>query len=196
MRITLVIDESLFHANVIIYDKQLKKLIRFEPYGDWEFMDSYYLDNMIIKLFSKLIPDKMSYIRPSDYLNDAKLQSASLGDNPNYKNIGDPEGYCLAWCFWFVELKLQNPEINEKELITSTVKKILDSSNSDDHTPLLTHIRNYAKHLDAEKNKIFNEIGIDKHDIYKISHSEQKLLKIKTFVDKYVSSYLMNISKN
>ncbi len=193
MRITLVVDESLSHANVIIYDKQSKRLIRFEPYGDWEFIDSYHLDNMIIKLFSSVIEDKITYVRPGDYLNDAKLQTVSLGDNPKYRNIGDPEGYCLAWCYWFLELKLQNPDINEKELITSTVRKIIDSSDSDDPTPLLSHIRDYTKHLDSEKNKIFDNMGVDKHDIYKLAHNKVKLTKIKTFIDNYTSSYLLNM---
>ena len=109
LRIVILVDSSSLHANIVIYDKLLNKLVRFEPYGDWEFADSYNLDQLLINMFKNALDDKrgklLKYIRPQDYLNKAKFQTASQGDHTNEKNLGDPAGYCLAWCFWFLELK-------------------------------------------------------------------------------------------
>ena len=41
---------------------------------------------------------------PHEYLQNVNFQQSSLGDKE--QNLGDPEGYCLAWCLWFLELKL------------------------------------------------------------------------------------------
>lgn len=190
LRITLVLENSSLHANIVIYDKLLNKLIRFEPYGDWEFCDSYNLDQMLIKMFTKsLDPKKQStlkYIRPRDYLDKTKFQTTSLGDHFIEKNLGDPVGYCLAWCFWFLELKLNNPESDENQLVNLALNKIIKTNKDHNNTnPLLTHIRSYAKELDRQKNILLEKMGVPKVDMYKMSYGNQKLELIKNFVESY-----------
>lgn len=190
LRITLVLDDTSLHANIVIYDKKLNKLIRFEPYGDWEFNDSYNLDQMLVKMFREAIGSldiskqkTLKYIRPRDFLDKTKFQTTSLGDNFAEKNLGDPIGYCLAWCFWFLELKLNNPDEDENLLVNSALNKIIKTSK--DNNPLLTHIRSYAKQLDKEKNLLLEKIGIPKAEIYKMSYDGYKMQLIKEFVANY-----------
>ena len=189
-RITIVVDESLLHANIVIYDKQLNKLIRFEPYGDWEFHDSYSLDKLLIEMFKKVLDDKkkksLKYIRPSDFLDKTKFQTTSMGDHFSEKSLGDPAGYCLAWCFWFLELKINNPDEDESILVESALNKII-SSDSNNPNPLLTHIRTYAKQLDKEKNALLETIGINKKDLYKMSYSDNRLILIKGYIEAYAN---------
>lgn len=192
LRITLVLDDSALHANIVIYDKKLNKLIRFEPYGDWEFNDSYNLDEMLIKLFQDSLdlidPDKkksLKYIRPRDFLDKTKFQTTSMGDNYIEKNLGDPIGYCLAWCFWFLELKLNNPDQDENQLVNLALSQIIKNDNTNNN-PLLTHIRLYAKQLDKDKNKLLQKMGIPKAEIYKMAYDGQKIDLIKKYVEKYV----------
>jgi ankyrin repeat protein len=187
LKISLVPNSSSFHANIIIFDKKENKIIRFEPYGDWEIVDSYQLDKMIKRIFKKVTNDKLKFIRPGQYLHNPKFQSASEGDYK--KNLGDPIGYCLAWCYWFIELKLKNPDISEKELVETALENILQDhkkSCQNDNNCLLGYIRGYAKNLDDEKNNILKEIGFDNKEIYSLTYNEDKLNKIKIYIEKYI----------
>jgi len=187
LKISLIPQFASLHANIVIFDKKENKLIRFEPYGDWEMMDSYHLDKMILKIFKKIINDKIKYVRPTDYLNNPKFQSASEGDIK--KNLGDPIGYCLAWCYWFIELKLKNPDTDEKKLVERALNKILVEKQiacRNDSNCLLGYIRGYGRKLDNEKNFILNKIGIHKNEIYDLSYSSEKLDKIKVYIENYI----------
>lgn len=199
VKLTLSPHKQFLHSNIVIYDKTMNTLTRFEPYGDWDIADSYHLDKMIIEIFSSAIKhvDKLNkskiepsilstlkFMRPAEYLDKTKFQSASLGDDVDYKNLGDPEGYCLAWSYWFVELKMLNPNINEKELVRNAFNKI--TQNTETINPILQHIRGYARHLDKEKNKIFNLIGIDKQLHYKLHMDNTEIIKIANYVDNFV----------
>lgn len=192
LRITLVLDDASLHANIVIYDIKLNKLIRFEPYGDWEFNDAYNLDTLLVNTFREAIENtvggestkSLKYIRPRDYLDKTKFQTTSMGDNTNEKSLGDPIGYCLAWCFWFLELKLLNPDINEDELVNLALNKIIHNDRTNNN-PLLTHIRSYAKQLDSEKNELLELMGFSKTEIYKLSYDNQKLEHIKNYVGNY-----------
>lgn len=189
MKLTLSPHISVLHANMIIYDKQTNRLTRFEPYGDWDIVDSYNLDKKILETFKSSLDSKqiqtLKYIRPSEYLDKAKFQSVSLGDNPDYQNLGDPAGYCLAWSYWFLELKLLNPDIDEKSLIHNAFNKIINDSNNLNN-PMLYYIRGYAKHLDNKKNDIFKQIGVDSQDYYRLSYDTKFIMLLSNFVKQYV----------
>ena len=195
LKITLFPHASILHANIALYDKKTNTLRRFEPYGDWEFIDSYSLDEYLIHLFSKCINQdetkgKIKYLRPGDYLRNFKIQLLTLDHDPDKKNLGDPVGYCLAWCFWFVELKLKNPDIVDDKLIEESLNSIINGAPSNDDNPLLTYIRKYAANLDKEKNDLLEKIGLDKKDIYGLSYSDDKINKIGSYIKKYCESIL------
>jgi hypothetical protein len=142
----------------------------------------------------------IKYIRPSEYLDKTKFQSSSLGDNTHHKNLGDPEGYCLAWSYWFVELKMLNPEVDEKKLVNDAYNKIMKSSeklesNQSTQNPILQYIRGYARHLDKEKNKIFETIGIQKHLNYKLIHDSANITDITKYVNNFVIKQLQKSSE-
>jgi hypothetical protein len=183
---------GFLHSNIVLYDKKNNTVTRFEPYGDWDLADSYQLDKKILDIFKDTLKNEtFKYIRPNDYLDKTKFQSSSLGDDPNYKNFGDPEGYCLAWSYWFAELKMLNPDINEQQLVKNAFDKILRLSNSNIN-PILQHIRGYARHLDKEKNKIFDAIGITKQLHYKLNHNNNNIIALSKYVNKYVMRKLNN----
>lgn len=187
LRITIIVTESVLHANIAMYDKLNNKIIRFEPYGDWEFHDSYNLDDLILRIFKSALDEKLheslKYIRPSEYLDKTKFQTTSMGDHPSEKNLGDPMGYCLAWCFWFMELKLLNPDVTERKLVSNALEKIIRNDNINKN-PLLTYIRAYSKQLDKGKNNYLKNIGISENEIYKVSYTQEKLKLIKIFSEK------------
>lgn len=194
MRLSLVYDTSS-HANIIMYDTKNNELLRFEPYGETELAtDSYNLDNTIMNMFKKCLDENkkstLKYYKPSDFLSETKFQTASLGDNFDNKKLGDPLGYCLAWCYWFVELKLNNPDINNKILVDTALQDII-SKDKTNKNPLLSHIRSYANNLTNEKIKIFNKMGIDKDDHYNLTFNEQLTKKISDYVNKNLCDLLL-----
>lgn len=182
-------DSGSFHANIVIYDKIKNTVTRFEPYGDWELADPYNLNLLIIDLFKKGLKlvgrkQKFRFIHSGEFLNKTKFQSASLGDDVYNQNVGDPEGYCLAWCFWFIELKMLNPDLNDKTLVESGLAEIMKGESENQ---LLNYIRKYGKQLDQEKNKICKQIGLKDEDFYK------KFMLVKDY-DKIIE-YMKNLSE-
>lgn len=189
IKLTLSPTNSLLHSNMVLYDKKRNTLMRFEPYGDWDLADSYHLDKLIRGLFEDILNKdelkKFTFIRPNEYLDKTKFQSTSLGDDYNSKNLGDPEGYCLAWSYWFLELKLLNPDVDEKDLVKNAFISILKIDKNSTN-PILQHIRGYAKHLDKEKNSIFDLIGIPKQLHYKLNFQKENVKLLTKYVDDYV----------
>ena len=186
--------ESL-HSNAVIYDKKNNILTRFEPYGDWDMADSYHLDLKIIDIFKscldKSLVHKLKYIRPTEYLNKTKFQSVSLGDDQKHKNLGDPAGYCLAWTYWFLELKILNRNINDNVLVKMAYNKIFKDADNKSSNPLLHYIRGYAKHLDNEKNMFLEKIGIHSQEHYKLNYSSNFISILNKYIDDYVKEKIM-----
>ena len=117
--ISLIVGKDYTHANCIIIDKKNKSIRRFEPYGITDLMDENDLDDFIHKNIEKTLKIKFKYIRPSDYLEKVKFQVISNDNNDDFRKMGDPMGYCLAWCMFFTELCLKNPNVSSTELFES-----------------------------------------------------------------------------
>ena len=101
------------HANVILYDKKTNIAIRFEPYGPLNhyIKDSEDLDLYILGILRQSISDDITYKSPNDFMSNAKFQLVSGENDPENKKNGDPNGFCLSWIFWFIELKLKKSEL-------------------------------------------------------------------------------------
>jgi hypothetical protein len=176
IKLTLIPNMSSTHANTIIYDKKDKKVIRFEPYGVNDIVDGDELDCTIQDIFKKQF-GKVRYIRPSDYMDSAQWQTISGDSNIDDKILGDPVGYCLAWCFWFIKQKLNNPDKDEKELMKECLKniKLIDPNIGNTY---LIHIRDFASELDRMKNIFMKDIGIPKLAIYHTTYNTSYLTAI------------------
>ena len=53
----------------------------------------------------------------------------------------------------------------------------------DDPMAILTFIRGYGRKLDDEKNNMFRKIGIDNSEIYSLTYTDSKLIKIKKYIE-------------
>lgn len=188
-----IANQSFYHANIAIYDKIKNEVIRFEPYGDIYVSDGDYLDNLIKLLFEKSLNKSdrhnLKYIKPSDYLNTSQFQNISSDDDITIKNTGDPSGFCAAWCLWFVELVILNPDVDIKTLVNDALLYIFNTNKDD----VISYIRQYSKHIVFEKNKLWKEFGL------KLNLSDRKIYDsetsnvIKTNVDKKIINILNNL---
>ena len=78
-------------------------------------------------------------------LGPQKLDSL---EKEKYK-MGDPGGFCAAWCIWYGNLRLSNPDVDRKTILEEGIKIIETRFNS-----FRNFIRNYAQFL-SEYSKVF-----------------------------------------
>jgi len=180
------------HANCFIYDTKTNNGYLFEPYGmtDVYTDDNEGLDELLINIFKKEF-GKVNYYYPEDYMKNINFQLVSKDGLYHIKNIGDPGGYCLAWCIWFGEILIKHPDteisllmknfINRENinlLLTENDIKTIKSNNY-----YLDFIRLYGQKLTNEKNKILLNMGVTNYELYKNIYSDDTKFKIKNYVN-------------
>ena len=147
IRIKIITKESL-HANILIVDIFNKRIIRYEPQGGI-IVDNILLDHQIASLFkSSQFFSEYKYYRPSDYMPINGFQSISHETNKYKTKRGDINGFCVAWCIWFIELYIQNLNSNimsDKEFktfISKVIKKLINGNYW-----ISDYIRNYGNYI-------------------------------------------------
>lgn len=142
------------HANILFYDFNNKTITRFEPYGN-----TSVLDNNLDEILEEELTwnTQFTYIKPSDYINGSGLQSLSDENNSVNQKPGDFGGFCLAWCLWFIEMKLTNSDISNHDLILKSLRKIIKKHS------LVEYIRSYGNKITKEKYTIYKQINLPKN---------------------------------
>jgi len=182
IKITLMPNTSTNHANLLLYDDKRKEIYRFEPYGKSFSKAVNHLDDKIKEIFKKALRSEFKYYSPSDFLNNTSWQT--LSNENEDKVLGDPYGYCLAWCYWFLENKLNNPDIDIKVLMEKKLS-LITNNNDDKSNKILEEIRQYSHILDRRKNEFMNLINISKNNIYKKSYNMKEFNRIISEIRKY-----------
>jgi DNA-directed RNA polymerase subunit N (RpoN/RPB10) len=174
IKISIVISQPVMHANILIYDRQQKKAWRFEPYGTNRVTYKPSMDKIMEELLRSVYGD-IEYNDPNSFLRNINFQTVDNEDNAAARNIGDPGGYCLAWCLWFVDTVLSHPEISPRSLVKHFSRDIVSDIISEEEVGhkirssnyYLDFIRRYARKLDDEKNIILDELGVKRYHMYK-----------------------------
>jgi hypothetical protein len=177
LKLTIVVSDDMLHANALIYDRLKKEAWRFEPYGITNIgddnKDTESMDHELHKLLESIY-GKITYYTPDDYLVGLNFQLVDGEDNEINKNLGDPQGYCLAWSLWFINVVLANPDKNVKDIMKNFFnREHIDEILSEEEeykirsgNYYLDFIRKYAHKLDDEKNKILQSIGVKQYNYY------------------------------
>ncbi len=154
--LSLIYDKML-HANILIYDFKNMTVERFEPYGN-----SSLIENSIDEVLEEELTwnTGLKYLRPNEYLPYAGFQTLSDENNPANKKAGDFGGFCLAWCLWYLETRIKNPQVEPKNLVAKLIQKI---SNSD--LKFSEYIRNYSNKINGKRIEYLKKIGLDERDI-------------------------------
>lgn len=169
-----LLDPKIFnkHANVLIYDKKTNEVERFDPYGLNLSIPFNYteLDKRLIQYFSK-IDSNIKYISPKDYLSEVSLQRLDTEENQIF--IGDPNGFCVSWCIWYTNLRINNPNINRSKII----RYIVDIFNQK-QIKYKNLIRNFSYNITNIRDKILNKLNINLNDYYNEEINENKFIDI------------------
>jgi ankyrin repeat protein len=172
-----IYNEFLSHANVLIFDRDKKLIIHFEPHGK----SNSYVGKLYETLKNIFIKELKSfkYISPIEYLPKDAYQLMYNGVSPYISKVGDI-GFCCAWCFWFIELYINNNKYDLKSLVDKSIKKLINTKYT-----FIDHIRNYANYLHNKAEELLIEYNIPSTFINNLS-----------LEDKYINVILNNISLN
>ena len=111
------------------------------------------MDEILEKELNKDL--KFKYIAPSFYFPVSGFQTISDENNSINQKLGDFGGYCLAWCFWYVEHRIKNNKIEPKILIRKTLNRLMKMKIKP-----MEYIRNYANYISKYRLEFFKKNGI------------------------------------
>jgi ankyrin repeat protein len=171
----VLISPSGLHSNILIYDKHTNILERFEPYGDIPHLNSDKLNEMLQNKFKDIIKSDIIFITPNNNLKNISFQTISNENDDTVRKLGDPGGYCLAWTFWYIEMKITNPNITSNQLIEKALHEIIHVKK---YTNLIDFIRNYSVNLDKIKNNFLLKLGIPKKNLYDVIINDKHKKKL------------------
>ena len=168
--IICIYNQFMSHANVLIFDRDKKIIIHFEPYGKITNVGKLY--ETLKNIFKKELKD-FKYIAPLEYLPIDAYQS--LYDNGAIYDtkVGDQKGYCSAWCFWFIELYINNTKYDLKSLVSKSIKKLINTKYT-----FIDYIRNYANHLNNKMMELLLEYNIPNKYINNMLLSQENIINI------------------
>jgi len=168
---------SVNHANIVLIDNTLETIERFDSFGVMDYNEVDKLDQLLDKELNKIILKKKNkkykYLAPKDYLRINSFQSLSRHDSIENKNIGDIGGFCLAWCFWYIESRLNNPGIKQYILVDKLERKLINNKLT-----ISRYIRSYANKLSLEKAKLLKEFKILPSEYYKVFPGNKEIIKL------------------
>lgn len=145
------------HAGVVIVDKNWKTIERFEPHGknhpnifDYK---PLLLDKMLEFTFKKHFGD-YNYLSPRDTQQEVGFQKIEETVNES-QYIGDPNGFCVAWCLWYVMQRSTNMHIHPCKLARKLTAKLKEKGK-----PFREVIRAFSAHIIKLRNKVLDSVGI------------------------------------
>lgn len=163
LSINILNNDNIRHANIIIIDNKNKIVERFEPYGEINYYNSNDLNDMLINNLAKPLDYEFSFVQPYP-----GFQTRSDEFNKFNKSYGDPNGYCLAWCFIYLEIKLiidkEEYNMNAIDIINDYIINSFRNEykiETNDINLYLIFIRYYGKKLDSDKNKLIKSYNLD-----------------------------------
>jgi ankyrin repeat protein len=175
------------HANILIYDKKKKLLERFDPEGIINLENLKNMDKFLRDKFMKLINDKeFKYITPYEHKLVNSFQKLSDEANEYKRKTGDVRGFCQAWVFWYLEMRLLNKEINPIKLVNKLLNRLLKMNIS-----LLEYIRNYANILRNDVEKLMIETGINEKNLNSEKYTENIYINVSNKMVSIVSNELL-----
>jgi hypothetical protein len=145
------------HSNILIFDFTKNEYERFEPYGQEPYFfkyDTLLLDNSLKKLFQPL---NFKYVTSAQFMPKIGIQTYETNETGIY--IGDPEGYCSAWCLFWTVLRIKYNKIPREKLFNILLKEIINKGIS-----YKSLIRFFCKNITDLRDKFFNNINININD--------------------------------
>lgn len=175
------------HANILIYDKKTNEVERFEPNGaTFPYKFNYNPD-----LLDKLIKDKMTlffedikYIKPIEFLPKIGFQLLEAYDHYKTKKIGDPGGFCGAWCSWYAFMRVKYESIDRKQLTNKLIRKTKELN-----IPFKNLIRNFANKITNIRDEVLKDVELDINDWLNANYNKAKLDRLFILIQQTIKEF-------
>lgn len=162
------------HANILIIDKQLKIIERFEPNGKlppYKYNYNYQkLDEKLKNYFQNKFKD-FQYQRPIDYLPQIGFQMIEMSQNDKCDYIGDPNGFCAVWCLWYLNQRIINQNIPIGLFVNNLKKKLLMEK-----IIFRDLIRNYANIIVQYRDQLLKKSNLNINKWINFKYNEKELI--------------------
>ena len=159
------------HANLLIYRNNTRQLEHFEPHGaDFQGVNEetmvlvndtlekdliYLVKNINTELDEKgLLPIKLLKAHEVCPRLDGVQMLENMTRLP--KLPIEPDGYCVAWSMFFVEMCLKNPEIPSEQIYRAILDERVKRGSNPDYFKKM--IRGYTCFINNKMAKYFSEI--------------------------------------
>jgi len=166
------------HTNILLYDKKLNQIERFEPHGS-SYPSGFnynpkYLDDLLESKFITM-NEKTKYISPEKYQSIVGLQKLEAYGKKT--KIGDPGGFCSVWTIWWVEQRMKNEDIPIDKLHQKLINfiKIKNVSFRD-------LIRNYSQRINNIRDSFLKRVDIDINDFLNDDYSNEQAEQLTTMI--------------
>jgi len=150
------------HTNILCWDRTKNIIERFEPNGKNPPMNYDYnpqlLDSILEQKFKNIDKD-ITYIKPSDYLPTIGFSMIENLEDHRCKKIGNPNGFCTAWCIWYCYQKLLNLDIDSETLVKQLINNIKLQAKS-----FKNLLRDFSKNISSYRDDFLEDINIDIND--------------------------------
>ena len=163
IKLTIILNNNSNHANMLIYDIEANCVERFDPYGVTVYYNNAQIDSFLRSTLQNHIPNVI-YLSSSETAGSLSFQAFSDENNRSNYVENDSKGFCVAWCIFYVEMRINNPSIKPSSLIKKTIYQINKNENR-----IKDYIRNYSDYLDSEKNNIFEKASVPKKYWYTLN---------------------------
>ena len=178
------------HSNILLYIKSSNSLERFEPYGkDYPTNFNYNdinLDNHIKKLFlnneNYNNNDNFIYYNPYSYEPKIGLQILDSIEFTTEKYIGDPDGFCSAWCIWYIYMRIKYINIERNNIINSLINNIRSNKYS-----FRSVIRSFVKEITDVRDNLFTQVNLNINKWINNNYSDDEWIKLIEIIKKEIN---------
>lgn len=142
------------HVNMIIIDFHNNTIERYEPHGKRMTFDknkklSKNIDNKFSKkILSYLKLDNYTYISPFDF-------SPVIGAQTK---VDAYDGMCLTYSIMYLQLRIMNPDVNQKDIVKYMLKKPKDE--------MFEILLKYAKYIEEKLKENSKKIIYEDNELY------------------------------
>ena len=147
------------HSNILLYDKNTNIMERFEPNGadvppNYNY-NEIQLDRILHNYFKRHFKN-LIYNTPKHFLPKIGFQAYEQVEHYKTRKLGDPGGFCAAWCLWYVKQRVKHPDIPAKILVIILIKQIKYNNFS-----FKNLIRHYAKQVTDTRDILLNNVNMN-----------------------------------
>ena len=172
------------HTNILFWNVKSNILERFEPNGKNPPINFNYnselLDNILLEKFKKF-NEKITYLKPNDYLPIIGFQMIENLETEKCKQIGDPNGFCTVWSIWYCYQKLLNLNIPSKELVEQLINNIKLEGKS-----FKNLIRNFSKNISEYRDEYLKKVNLDINSWVLSNYTEKQIEDLEKLIIKLI----------